>query len=320
MADKKPTPVRPQREETPQKSFDDLGVYINLLTDFGFKRIFGTEANKDLLIAFLNTVLKIKGGITDLQYVNLEGKGRIKTDRTTIFDLHCVTGKGEHIIVEVQNQSHKNFRERGLYYACRAIQEQGKKGKKWKYELCRVYSVNLVNFRLDKTVKSTEKYISYIQLIDKDTHEVFCDKMTFVYIELPRFNKKEDELENNVERWVYIFKNMHRLNNLPNAFGNQFFQKLFEEAKIANMTPEEYDAYNESLKNYRTMNIVLDEFKETIAANRKTLAANRKAIAANRSTIAAMKKENTAFVNALAEQAKIIAEYQRRYGVLSGLN
>jgi len=79
------------------------------------------------------------------------------------------------------------------------------------------------------------------------------------------------------------------------------------------MTPEEYDAYNESLKNYRNMNIVLDEYKEALAANRKALAA--------------MKKENTAFVNTLAnqgnilaEQAKIIAEYQRRYGVLSGLN
>jgi predicted transposase/invertase (TIGR01784 family) len=308
------------RTAKPKIIADDLGVYINLLTDFGFKRIFGTESNKNLLVAFLNNVLKIKGGIKDLQFVNPEGKGRVKTDRSTIFDLRCVTGKGEHIIVEVQNKSHKNFKERGLHYACRAIQEQGKKGRKWNYQLCPVYLVNIVGFRLDKTVKSTEKYLSYIQLIDRDTHQLFCDKMNLVYIELPRFQKNEDELENNVERWVYILKNLHRLNNLPETFRNQFFQKLFKEAKIANMTPKEYNAYNESLKNYRNMNIVLDEYKETIAANRKTIEAMKKREAEQKNALAEKDNVLAEKDNALAEQTRIIAEYQRKYGVLTSMN
>ena len=175
MADKKNTKQSPdstllKRKRSPKAIrskkvvANDLGVYINLLTDFGFKRIFGTEDNKDLLIAFLNSVLKIKGGIKDLQYANPERKGRIKSDRTTIFDLHCITGKSERIIVEVQNHSHKNFKERGLSYACRAILDQEKKGKEWKFELCPVYVVNIVNFRLNKRLK-TEKYASYVQLI-----------------------------------------------------------------------------------------------------------------------------------------------------------
>ena len=291
---------------------DDLGVYINLLTDFGFKRIFGTEANKDLLIDFLNAVLKIKGGIKDLQYANPERKGRIKKDRTIIFDLHCTTGKGERIIVEVQNQSHKNFKERGLHYACRAIQEQEKKGKKWKFELCPVYSVNIVNFHLDKRLK-TEKYASYVQLIDRDTHQVFCDKLTFVYLELPRFIKKKEELQNNVERWIYVFKYLHKLKKLPENLHNEVFQKLVEEAKIANMTPEEYNAYNESLKNYRNMNIVVDEFKETIAVKNKTIAAMKKKNLEQGNLIA--KKDYV-----IAEQSNVIAEYQRRFGILTGLN
>jgi predicted transposase/invertase (TIGR01784 family) len=233
-----------------------------------------------------------------LHYANPERKGRIKTARTTIFDLYCITGKGERIIVEVQNQSHKNFKERGLSYAFRAIQDQEKKGKGSKFELCPVYVVNIVNFRLNKRIK-TEKYASYVQLMDRDTYEVFYDKLTFIYLELIRFKKKEEDLQNNVEKWMYIFKYLHKLKNLPKNLHSEVFQKLFEQAKIANMTPEEYDAYNKSLKKYRHMNIVVDEYKEKVAAKNKT--------------IAAMKKKD-------AEQAKIIAEYQRRFGVLTSLN
>jgi len=312
---KNPTPAPTRRKGTakpprPKKAVvDDIGVYISLLTDFGFKRIFGTEANKDLLIDFLNAVLKVKGGIKDLQYANPERKGRIKTDRTPIFDLYCTTGKGERIIVEVQNESHKNFKERGVHSVSCSIQEQGKKGKEWKFDLCPVYLVNIVNFKLNKRQK-TEKYASYIQLLDRDTHQLFSDKLTLVYLELPRFKKKEDELKNNVERWMYIFKHLHDLKNVPENLHSDVFQKLFEEAKIANMTPEEYDAYYKSLLISKQMNIVLDEYKEKVAVRDKTIAALRKRDAEKNNALA--QKDN-----ALAEKDKIIAEYQRKFGIIS---
>jgi hypothetical protein len=97
--------------------------YINPLTDFGFKRIFGTEANKDLLIDFLESVLSIEGGIRELHYANPEHQGRLAIDRRAIFDLYCITGRGEHIQVEVQNVRQDYFKDRALYYASFPVQK-----------------------------------------------------------------------------------------------------------------------------------------------------------------------------------------------------
>jgi predicted transposase/invertase (TIGR01784 family) len=122
---------------------DKLTRYINLLTDFGFKRIFGEEANKDLLVDFLNAVLNIEGGIKKLEYGNPERQGRVKKDRKAVFDLYCTTGKGERIIVEMQKVPQTFYADRSLYYASFLIQEQGKRSK-WNFELTSVYSVNIV--------------------------------------------------------------------------------------------------------------------------------------------------------------------------------
>ena len=286
----------------------DLGVYINMLTDFGFKLIFGTDANKDLLLDFLNAVLKIKGGIKELNYVNPEKKGHIKSDRTTIFDLHCTTGKGEKIIVEVQNHSHKNFVERVIYYVSRAIQEQGKKDKNWNYELCPVYSVNIVNFRLNKTEKNADKYLSYIQFTDIETHKVFYKKLTLVYIELKRFKKKITELNTIVEKWVFLFKNLHKLKNLPNIYEQDIFMKLFEEAKIANMTPKKYNEYYHSLKKLRNMNFIINEYREKLAAKDRIIAEKEYAF---QQAITEKEYAEYAFQKAITEKEYAEYEFQK---------
>jgi predicted transposase/invertase (TIGR01784 family) len=301
---KKPT----TRKATPKK---DLGVYISLLTDFGFKRIFGEEANKDFLIAFLNAVLNIDGGIADLHYGNPEKKGRIVTNRTAVFDLYCTTGKGERIIVEVQNHHHTNFKERGLFYAARSIQAQEKKGKKWNYELCPVYSVSIVNFNLNKADRSKDKYISYVQLTDVETHKVFYRKLTLVYIELLRFNKKLEELETIIEKWVYLFKNLPKLENLPTAYQINPFKTLFEEAKMANMTPEELDDYNKSLKRQRNMNVVVNDYRNRISEKNKVIAENRRFLMENRKTLAENRKTIAEKDYVIAENRRFLAENQK---------
>ena len=280
--------------------FKDAGIYINPLTDFGFKRIFGTEANKDLLIDFLNAVLNIDGGIKDLQYTNPERKGRIKTDRTVIFDLHCITGKGERFIIEMQKLSQDYYKDRALYYVSYPIQEQSERKRKWDFMLHPVYSVNIVNFKLDKTRKAA-KYASYVQLMNRDTHEVFYDKLMFVYLELPRFRKKVDELQTNVERWMYVLKHLSRLNDLPDALRNRIFKKLFEQAKIAKMSPEERNSYDQSLNDYRVMYLKEDEYKRNLAARDRIIASERKAL-------------QKVLAESVAKDARI-AELERRLGL-----
>jgi predicted transposase/invertase (TIGR01784 family) len=114
--------------------------YINPFTDFGFKKLFGEEANKDLLIDFLNEVLQLKDKIKHLNYLKNEQLGDSVIDRKAIFDLYCESDSGEKFIVEIQKAKQQFFKERSLYYSTFAIQEQALIGE-WNFKLNKVFSV-----------------------------------------------------------------------------------------------------------------------------------------------------------------------------------
>ena len=288
---------------------EPVGRYINPLTDFGFKHIFG---NKEFLLDFLNAVLKVEGGIVDLQYDNTEKQGRSETDRTTIFDLYCTTGNGERILIEMQNHRQEYFKDRTLYYASRLIQEQGedKKGEKeWEFELKPVYSVNIVNFQLDvdtdavkkKRKTKTGKYVSYVKLVDEETHQVYYKKLTFVYLELPYFTKDVHELTNYIDWWMYVLKNMAKLNHMPDALRNQISERLFLKAEIAKLSKKDRKKYDQSLKKMRDMNVIIAQRDRKITERDQKIAILSK-------DIAILSKENVT-------QAKEIARLKRQLGL-----
>ena len=123
--------------------------YINPYTDFGFKWLFGSERNKNILKDFLNALFDGMEVIEDLDYRPTEQLGSGPEDRHVIFDVYCVTNTGEHIIVEMQNVRQNAFRDRMLFYAAAPIRKQAPKGA-WDFVLKRVYSVGILNFILDK--------------------------------------------------------------------------------------------------------------------------------------------------------------------------
>ena len=166
--------------------------YVNPYTDFGFKKLFGTEMNKELLISFINSLLSDKEQIRDLTYLNTENLGISEADRKAVFDVYCETDSGEKILVEMQRGQQLFFKERSLYYASFPIQQQGKRGD-WDYQLKAVYVIAILNFVFDHT---HDGYFHHeVQLTDSKTREVFYDKLTFIYLEMPKFNKKEEELD-----------------------------------------------------------------------------------------------------------------------------
>ena len=120
--------------------------YINPFTDFGFKKLFGTELNKDLLIDFLNAVVLPEGRrIADLQYKKSEQLGSGELDRKAIFDLYCVGEDGERFIVEMQKAKQNYFKDRSVFYATFPIQEQAQRGD-WDFKLAEVYTVGILDF------------------------------------------------------------------------------------------------------------------------------------------------------------------------------
>lgn len=233
--------------------------YINPLTDFGFKKLFGTEPNKALLIDFLNQILPERHQIKDLNYSRNEQMGQNDLDRKAIFDLYCIGESGERFIVEVQKAKQNYFKDRSVYYSSFPIQEQAKKGD-WDYKLEPVYTVGILDFIFDDH-KEENELVHFIELKNQ-RGEVFYDKLKFIYIELPKFKKNEDELETHFDKWLYVFRHLSDLQDRPKKLQDKVFQKLFDSAEIAKFTKEEREAYEESLKYYRDIKNVVDTSRE----------------------------------------------------------
>jgi predicted transposase/invertase (TIGR01784 family) len=232
--------------------------YINPFTDYGFKKLFGEEINKDLLRDFLNELLKEEQGqIVELTYLKSEHLGTSDIDRKAIFDLYCENEKGEKFIVELQKSKQNFFKDRTLYYSTFPIREQAKRAD-WNYELKAVYTIAILDFVFDEGKNEPSKYRYDVKLSDIETNRVFYDKLTFIYLEMPKFNKKIEELETRFDKWLYVIKNLNRLDRIPEKLRERIFDKVFEAAEIARFTPEQVRFYEDSLKYYRDMKNSLD--------------------------------------------------------------
>ncbi|MEM6830794.1 MAG: Rpn family recombination-promoting nuclease/putative transposase [Bacteroidota bacterium] len=231
--------------------------YINPFTDFGFKKLFGEEPNKDLLLDFLNELLKEEQGqITELTYLKNEHLDQ-DLNRKAIFDLYCANEKGERFIVELQKTKQNFFKDRTVYYSTFPIREQAKRAD-WNYQLNAVYTIAILDFVFDEGKNEPDKYRYDIKLMDRETCEVFYDKLTFIYLEMPKFNKTLDELESRFDKWLYVIRNLNKLDRVPEKLRERIFEKLFETAEIAKFDHKQLNDYEESLKYYRDLKNSLD--------------------------------------------------------------
>ncbi|NEO63004.1 MAG: Rpn family recombination-promoting nuclease/putative transposase [Moorea sp. SIO4G2] len=224
--------------------------YIDLLTDFGFKRVFGTEPNKALLIDFLNTLLPPHHQIQDVTIKNPEFLGNTLVDRRAIFDIYCQSTSGERFIVEMQKAKQTFFKDRSVYYATFPIQEQAQQGN-WNYKLRAVYTVGILDFCFDDHKQDSE--LLHVVELKNQRCEVFYDKLKFIYVELPKFTKSVDQLETHFDKWLFLLRHLASCNAPPEPLQGNVFAQLFEVAEIANFSSEEQALYQDSLKVYRDM-------------------------------------------------------------------
>lgn len=236
--------------------------YISLLTDFGFKRIFGTDPNKELLINFLNSLFDGEEVIKDVKYLNSENVGDVYTERKAIFDVYCENENGEKFIVEMQNAYQTYFKDRSLFYSTFPIREQAPKGSDWNFCLKKVYVVALLNYKMSDEAFDSSDTIHTIALMDTKTNKVFNTKLMFKYVEVGRFDKTDEELTSLSDKWMYVLKNLSCLDNRPAALREKIFSKLFAAASVARFTPTELREYEDSLKAYRDIKNSLDTAKE----------------------------------------------------------
>ena len=245
----------------------NTGKYLHPFTDWGFKRLFGSELGKELLIDFLNQLLPQQHQIQDLTFARNEQVGRNEYDRRAIFDLFCVSPSGERFIVEMQKAKQTYFKDRSVFYATFPISEQAPQGE-WNYQLEPVYLVGILDFVFAEDKDDTQ-VIHHVQLKDQ-INRVFYDKLTFIYLEMPKFTKTEDELKTLPDKWLYVLKHLPELTDRPAKLQERVFSRLFEIAEVSNLNRTERALYEESLKVYRDLTNVVDTAK-TEGRTEKTL-------------------------------------------------
>ena len=194
-------------------SEDALPRYIDPLNDWGFKRLFGTEMNKEFLVAFLMTIFPDKR-IKDITYLPTEQLGMAAGDRNARFDVMCRDESGEKFIIEVQLAYQKHFRERALYYSGMALHSQGVKGKRWNYNIKGVYFVGLQNF--DFGPERGGGLIRRYSVRDDKNGDLMTDKLRFVFIEI-----------------------------------DSIFSRFFEAAEVISLTKDEKQQYVSNMINER---------------------------------------------------------------------
>ena len=229
-----------------------MGRYINPFTDWGFKRLFGQEFSKDLLINFLNDLFEGEFQIKDVTFKDKEQLGDTNDLRGCIFDIYCVTDDDKHFIVEMQNRWVPFFVNRSIYYASKAFVAQRKKfdeaGVRTAvlYQFVPVYVVCIMNF-MPKEHEVT-KFRTDVALREKSSDSVFSDKLRFIYLSLPFFDKSEEECVTGFEKWIYVLKYMEVLERLPFTAQKKIFDHLAKLADVRCLSSEEQEKYDESIK------------------------------------------------------------------------
>jgi predicted transposase/invertase (TIGR01784 family) len=245
-------------------------VFMNLKTDFGFKKIFG---NKKILIAFLNTILSEK--ITDIDYLPPEQLGIKEKNRKAVYDLYCKSDTGKYFIVEMQASPQPNFVDRELYYVSHSIINQAPKGKvtkinekgeeikvPWNYSIKGIYVVGILDFILFPEKGAEDIVVEYIDLVRRNSRKLLTDKFELVTVELPKFKKTKEELRTITDKWLYSLKNMENLSEAPEEMDEEIFKELYKEARIDNLNEKEMKDYQRSVLEYDDVILAVDYAEE----------------------------------------------------------
>jgi predicted transposase/invertase (TIGR01784 family) len=237
--------------------------YVNPFTDFGFKKLFGADASKPALIDFLNSLLPIQSQIKDLSFKNPEQLGSNINDRKAVYDIYCEGVDGEKFIVELQKAKQNFFKERTIFYSTFPITEQAKQGVEWNFNLTSVFCIGVLDFKFSDYGDEADKNLVKHEIKLKNQNgQTFYDKLTYIYLEMPNFNKTENELETRLDKWLYFIKYLKNFQSIPQIFKNEVvFTSAFEKAEVAKYSREELASYNSSLKVYWDINNVIDTAK-----------------------------------------------------------
>ena len=237
--------------------------YVDILTEAGFKAVFGVEKNKDVLIDLLNVVLPAHRRVTDLAYSTTEVPGFTMSNKSVRLDLRCTGEDGTRFIVEMQCYRQLNFFRRCVEYAAKVYDSGSERGDGHGYDIPPVYFIGLLNTGVPKFDRSDsaiwrDRYVSEYTFREKESHEVVDETIFLIFAELDRFDKELEECVSMADKWFYSLKHVGRMERLPEELKVKVFERLFEACEIARFTPEEKLKYEHDMMTERDYTDILD--------------------------------------------------------------
>lgn len=230
------------RKKNKEEFIDPLKKdFINLLTDFGFKRIFASAERSNILKRFLNALFEGEMHISTIEFRDKELLPFHPDGKRIMYDIYCTTDSGKHFIIEMQQEETENFTERILFYICRAIVDQGYKGKN--YILDPVYCIVLTKFNMSgRKVKLLKEML----IMEKSTHELYTENIKLIFIALPEVPKDWNKCNTELLQLLYIIKNMEDMNKTSKPYLSGEYDEFFDAAATENLTNEEAAVYAHS--------------------------------------------------------------------------
>ena len=215
--------------------------FIRLLTDFGFKRVFGSKEHAGILKRFLNALFEGEMHIEKVEFRDKELIPAHIKGKKVQFDIYCTTDTDHHFILEMQQEESENFSDRILFYISKAIVNQGIKGVE--YEMDPIYCIVITDFNLSNLKKSMLKDF---RILDKRSHEEYTDKFRLIFLSLQEIPKYWEECETELIRQLYLIKNMENLTKESQPYLSGEYNDFFTASMTDNLTEEEAVAYSES--------------------------------------------------------------------------
>ncbi|MDE7466399.1 MAG: Rpn family recombination-promoting nuclease/putative transposase [Muribaculaceae bacterium] len=215
--------------------------FIRLLTDFGFKRVFGSRKRVGILKRFLNALFEGEMRITNVEFRDKEILPEHEGGKKVLYDIYCTTDKGHHFIIEMQQEESENFADRMLFYGCKAVVNQGIKGVE--YELYPVYCVILTDFNMEgKKVRLRKD----ILLMERHSQEIYTENLQFIFLALPEVPKEWDDCDTELKRLLYLIKHMEDLTRESKPYLSGEYDDIFTASSTGLLSQEEAATYAQS--------------------------------------------------------------------------
>ncbi|TAE18654.1 MAG: Rpn family recombination-promoting nuclease/putative transposase [Bacteroidetes bacterium] len=237
--------------------------FADVKNDIAFRKIFGNETKTEILVSFLNAVLKLedKKRLTSVEILNPYQVPIVLGAKSTILDVKAKDSSGNEYIVEMQFTDKAGFAKRVVYYSAKSYSSQLNEGQAY-HKLNKVIFIGILNF----TFLETTHYLSRHLILDTETGEHTLKDLDFNFIELPKFDKSEKELATLIDKWVYFIKNAPNLNVIPPNTDDKGLETAYNVADRHTWTKADLEAYEYA------------QMRETDEVTREILVEERKAI------------------------------------------